>query len=109
MLVGDLQAQLAAMSPAERASQAWVAVPGAISPLVPEGTKGARRVVVVNPDYFDRDRPRTDVQLVTVRLEGIPREGPRAALRECSDVSERRLWELVNQLDWRRIAAAVQQ
>lgn len=104
ILLDQPKAQLAAMSPAERAAQAWVAV--AEQPPVPPGTQHARPLVVFNKDFFDMSRPRTDIQFMVVRLEGIPREGgkPRMDnLRYCSEVSDARLWEFVEQVNWPKV------
>ncbi len=116
-LVGPLRAQLRSLSPAERSAQAWVSNPelGLAAPGSPE----ARPLVTLNPDFFDRTRPRTKVQLVILRFEGLDLEtfpSPSGArpldvaalpLRYCSDVAGYRLWELANQLNWSALQALV--
>jgi hypothetical protein len=73
---------------------------------VPANTAEARPVVVFNPDYFDMSLPRTDIQLIVLRLEGIPLEGrkPGPQLQYCSDVSNERLWQFVEQMNWQAMA-----
>ena len=115
-LGAPVRAQLKALSPAERTSQAWVSTSDEL--LRPAGSPDARPLVVYNPDYVDRARPRTDIQFIVVRLEGLDLESglpppPRGRpfdlisrrLRYCSDVAGLRLWELAHQIDWSRIRA----
>jgi hypothetical protein len=108
LMVDSLRAQLDGMSAEERASQAWVAAPNDLNPLVPAGTNEARGVVAFNPEYLDPNRPRTDIQFIVVRLEGIPLEGVKPRIEYCGDIGDMRLWEFVNQVDWQRIADAVE-
>jgi hypothetical protein len=103
-LITPLRSQLEGMTKEEKASQAWVYTPSDINPLVPANTKGARPLVVFNPDYFDTTRPRTDIQLIAVRLRDMPLEGPSSRLIDCDNVAAARIWEFVHQVDWRKIA-----
>jgi glutathione S-transferase len=65
--LADLERELAAMSPSQRASQAWI---GGNSPslLTAAGAPQARRLVAPNPDFYDRARPATDVQALLVEF-----------------------------------------
>jgi hypothetical protein len=102
------RAELAGMTPAERASQAWTR--GAYdypSPFVPANTKGARPVVRFNPDYFDLSRPRTDIQLITVLLEEVPENLAEPPLTDWDSLGLIRLWQFVNQVDWQQLAAMI--
>jgi hypothetical protein len=77
-----LEAQLAAMSPAERARPAvvWLTgdhdgLPGTflVRPADPEAADSlTARVVVPNPDALDRTLPRTAPQIITVEMDGTP-------------------------------------
>ena len=102
-IIVALNAELAAMSPAERRSQAWrlQRVDNAAdiyrSHLVPAGTEGARALISTNPDYFDRSRPRSDWQIVTVELDWRS--------HSFSFLAVRRLFEFLETADWRRAAA----
>ena len=105
-VIDPLRSQLQALSPAERASQAWVDRPS--EPLVPAGT--GRPLVAFNPDYFDRSRPRSDIQLIVVglnfggqKLDDIP-----PPFEYATDLSRARLWEFVREVDWQQVAASVQ-
>ncbi len=100
-----LRAQRAALSPAERAEQACLA--GRVDQpataldlerrLVPATTEGARPLVAINPDFFDRTRPRADWQLITVTVNtgGLPRD----------HIGVKRLFEFRESVDWKRVAA----
>ena len=105
-VIDPLRSQLQTLNAEERASQAWVDRP--FQPLVPAGA--GRSVVVFNPDYFDRSRPRSDIQLIVVglsiggqKLDDIP-----PPFEYATDVSRARLWEFVREVDWQRVAALVQ-
>jgi hypothetical protein len=103
-----LRAELAGMTPAERASQAWAKKAFDYpSPFVPANTKDARAVVRFNPDYFDLSRPRTDIQLITVFLESVPDNLSEPPLTDWDSLGLVRLWEFVNQVDWQRLAAMI--
>ena len=60
-----LERQLQSMGAAERASAAWV---GAGYELVPAGTPRAVVLVKMNPEFYDRSRPPTDVQAILVQF-----------------------------------------
>jgi len=104
-LIAPLRDELARMTPAERASAAWYLKPAdGRSGLVPAGTPNARELVTLNVDYFDRSRPRSDIQLIVVMYNGqftpqvLPNSGTAAI----------RLDEFIQTADWKRIAAFVQ-
>jgi hypothetical protein len=70
--IAELEGKLARLSPAQRAGAVYVKLLG-VSPrdctlVVDAGTKGARRAVRLNPDFYDRKLPRTDLQLVVVNF-----------------------------------------
>ena len=102
-IIAALKAELAAMSPAERRSQAWrlrredTMADIYRSHLVAAGTEGARALISTNPDFFDRSRPRSDWQIVTVELDWRS--------HSFSFLAVRRLFEFMEATDWRRTAA----
>jgi hypothetical protein len=105
-----LRAELAGMTPEERASQAWTRKAFDYpSTFVPANTKDARPVVMFNPDYFDLSRPRTDIQLITVFLEDVPENLRKPPLTDWDSLGLIRLWEFVNQVDWQRLADMIGQ
>jgi len=64
------ESELAAMSPEQRSAQAYspsayLGTPGTPLLASPNQT-GARPLVSFNPDFFDRSRPRTDIQVLLV-------------------------------------------
>ena len=112
--VEPIRAQLKALSPGERAAQAWVSNPEL--GVVPPNSPDARPLVTYDPAYIDRTRPRMDIQFIVVRFEGVNVDNPLPAppagrsfdlvsmpLRYCSDVAGARLWELAHQLDWGKL------
>jgi hypothetical protein len=104
-IIAALRAELAALPPAERAAQAWLAplpgTPGDIyrSGLVPAGAERARALVASNPDFFDRPLPRTDWQLLTVHFSD--KVGPSTS----TFIGTVRLREFATTADWRAVAA----
>jgi hypothetical protein len=111
--VAPVRAALAAMSPAERAAQAWTRTASWENPLVKPHTSGARPLVAFNPEVIDRTRPRTDIQFIVVRLgyQNLMRLAPTppkdqpihltsTMMDYCDDVAGARMWEFFNQLDW---------
>jgi len=105
-----LRAELAAMTPAERASQAWTRKAFDYpSTFVPANTKDARPVVRFNPDYFDLSRPHTEIQLITVFLENVPENLREPPLTDWDSLGLVRLWQFVNQVDWQGIADMIGQ
>jgi hypothetical protein len=103
-----LRAELAGMTPTERASQAWTKKAFDYpSPFVPANTKDARAVVRFNPDYFDLSRPRADIQLITVFLESVPENLREPPLTDWDSLGLVRLWEFLNQVDWQQLAAMI--
>ena len=103
-----LRGLLAGMAPEERASQAWVQRAfDTPSPFVPANTPGARPVVRFNPDYYDLSRPRTDIQLMTVRLVTVPDNLVEPPLTDWDSLGLIRLWQFVHQVDWQQLAAMI--
>jgi hypothetical protein len=106
-----VQAELDALTPTARASQAWFLEPESPleSGLAEANTPDARPLVVVNPDFLDRTAPRSAVQIVTIRLNwGTYFDETTRSLDTIGDddhVSVRRLWQLLNQADWTKISA----
>lgn len=104
LLIDPLRAQLQAMSATERASQAWLNNRmGNGDILVPANSDDGRPLVALNPDYFDLARPRTDIQLIVLRLEGIPLQGRKPGYANCSDLGSDRLVQLVREVNWARV------
>jgi hypothetical protein len=102
--IDALQRELAAMTPAERRSQAWR---GRIdekkiganffSQLVPAGSAEAGPLVTLNPEFFDKSKPRSAVQLITIHMywEGY----------SASHIGVIRLNEMLATTNWAKIAA----
>ncbi|MGH7682567.1 MAG: hypothetical protein ACRENN_11355, partial [Candidatus Eiseniibacteriota bacterium] len=66
-----LSAQLAAMSPSERAAPAWVKSAGETFDLVSPETQGAVRLVALNPDFFRAKGSRVAVRGIVVRFDWV--------------------------------------
>ncbi len=103
-LIASLRATLAAMPAAERQAQAWIRFRAPqegeyYRPLVPAGTAEASPLVAFNPAFFDRSLPRTEWQLLTVRLLSDGR------YRSPTFIGGIRLRQLVEGTDWAAVAA----
>jgi hypothetical protein len=96
-----LRAELARLTPPERASQAWYAPgpgpgkSGLVTPTDPQ----AGALVALNPDFFDRSRPRTDFQIICVEVSSEPE----FQLNK-DEVPFWRLEEFLTTTDWQRVA-----
>lgn len=72
--IAKLEQELASLSPADRAGPTYFAttrVPGrdaGCDPFSSASDKNARRIIIENPDFYDRTRPPSDVQVVFVNL-----------------------------------------
>jgi len=107
-LLDPLRAELRRMSAAERASQAWVNnTMGNGDILVPAHSSDGRPLVALNPGYFDLTRPRTDIQLIVLRLEGIPPAERKPGYANCSDLGSDRLVQFVGEVNWARVMQLV--
>jgi hypothetical protein len=75
--VSDLQARLDALSPRERAAQAYVYMGTdgkfPVGAVVPSDTPNAVAIVYPNPDFFDRSLPPWEAQAICVTLGAGPR------------------------------------
>ena len=81
--IADLEQQLAAMGPAERARQAYVTGGGsALNVLADPSAAGARALVTPNPSYFDTEHDPTSFQLVTVRMSNVADHPPETTIIE---------------------------
>jgi hypothetical protein len=75
--IAKLEQELASMSPADRSGPTYLAttrVPGrdaACDPFSSASDKNARRIIIENPDFYDRTRPPSDIQVVFVNLAGF--------------------------------------
>ncbi len=114
--VAPVREALAAMSPEERASQAWVESRSGDVPLVPAHSGKARPLVAFNPGLVDPTRPRGKIQFLVLTLEEMDLDHPLPPVasgqrfdfvaqppRWCVDVARGRMWELLHQLDWSRL------
>jgi hypothetical protein len=63
--------------------------------------------VAVNPDSFDRPHPPSDISLAVIRMECIQEAGAAPPLTNAEAVDKARLWELVNEVNWQRVAAFI--
>lgn len=66
--IRKLRAELNAMSPSERRSQAHWSESGTMntSGLTPPGHPGSNPVARINPQIMDNTKPKTDIQLITI-------------------------------------------
>jgi len=65
----------------------------------------AVELVTTNPDFFDRSRPRTDFQVISVDIEYGPPVGADHAHLGQEDLPDWRLYEFLTTTDWQRVAA----
>jgi hypothetical protein len=101
--LANLQAELAAMSPDERASQAWFhrnADAQIGSDLVPAGQEEARPLIAYNPEFFDPALPPTAWQIMTVRFSWALHEHSATMMH----VGFARLHQFAYDTDWSRTA-----
>ncbi len=96
-----LEAELAAMSPAERAGPTYFAmgrVPGrdrACDPFSSASDKTARRIIIENPEFFDSKRPPTAIQVVFVNFYGFNQ----------TTADRAQVDRIAKRLDWSALAA----
>ena len=98
----NLQAELAAMSPAERASQAWFqrnADALIMSDLVPAYRENATPLVAYNPNYFDPALPPAAWQIMTVKFAWANHEHSATI----GHVGFARLHQFAYDTDWSRL------
>ena len=107
-VIEPLRAELARMTPAERASPAWYDklpegpdASGLVAPHAPRAVE----LVTTNPDFFDRSRPRTDFQVISVDIEYDPTVGADHANLSQDDLPDWRMYEFLTTTDWQRVAA----
>jgi hypothetical protein len=100
--VAKLEKELAAMSPAERAGPTYVSMlpaPGrdrGCDPFASATDKGATRIIMENPDFYDPKRPITDIQLVLVNFGTFNTRLP---------IDKAQLERVADRLDWAALAA----
>ena len=93
----ELRSELAGMTPEVSAQPAWYRKPeDSGSGLVPPGTSQAERLVALNPVYFLRSRPATDLQLISVRFY--------FGATSTQNIGNQKLQEFLTTADWKRIA-----
>jgi hypothetical protein len=96
------------MTPAERASTAWydglTEGPDASGLVAPDAPR-AEELVAANPDFFDRSRPRSDLQLISVSVEYGPSVGADHANLTQDDLPDWRMYEFLTTTDWQSVAA----
>jgi hypothetical protein len=104
------RAELNSLTPAERASQAWVSHLDDFvsSGLVPANTPKALPLWAVNPDFFGPPRPRTDFRVITVEvLSEVTPVCISKKAEETDDTTTRHAWrmyEFMTTTDWQRVA-----
>jgi hypothetical protein len=66
--LNSYQAELASLSPQQRTAQSWYSWHRQYGEnlLTNPSARDARPLVSFNPDFFDRSRPRTDIQVLIV-------------------------------------------
>jgi hypothetical protein len=108
VVLEHLRAELARMTPAERASPAWYDSLGEgpdASGLVAPDAPRAVELVTTNPDFYDRSRSRTDFQVISVDIEYDPSVGADHANLRQDDLPDWRMYEFLTTTDWQRVAA----
>ena len=104
--VKPLRAELARMTPAERASPAWYDKesegPDASGLVAPDAPR-AEELVTTNPDFFDRSLPLSDMQVISVYIWYHPAVGPDHANLRQEDLINWRLYEFLTTTDWQHI------
>jgi hypothetical protein len=72
--VRKLKAEMNAMSPLERKSQAWWSNSenSNVSGLTPAGSNASRPLVRISKNLIDRNRPPSDIQLIVIERPPIP-------------------------------------
>ena len=107
-IVEPLRAELARMTPAERASPAWYDKesegPDASGLVAPDAPR-AEELVTTNPDFFDRSLPLSDLQVISVDIRYHPAVGPDHANLRQEDLINWRLYEFLTTTDWQRVVA----
>lgn len=101
-----LEAELAGMSPAERASQAYV---GGTHPVLPAGLSpandpGAQALVAPNPAFFDLTRPRTSFQMAILDTYPLNLLSP----GHPDGFIYGKLLEAFKEVDWKRLVNLLQ-
>jgi hypothetical protein len=97
--IAALEAELDALSPAERTSQAWVRISGRSSEsfLTPPNAPGARPLMAVNHDYIDPTLPPEQIQIVVVilrnRADHLPESHVITQVRR--QLEWNRIWEII--------------
>jgi hypothetical protein len=101
-----LEAELAGMSPAERASQAYVGGSPATRAawLSPANDRGAQALVATNPAFFDLTRPRTSFQMAI--LDTYPKNLLTPGRPDGFIYSK--LLEAFKEVDWKRLVSLLQ-
>jgi len=110
MLPGEylkaLKAELASLTPQERASQAYLGdwkTGLRASGLVESNEAEARPVVSVNPEFFNKSLPRAAFQSIVVIGLGSAEEARRHSKKP--DPAQLRILELKDALDWNKVLA----
>ena len=80
--VGKIEAELAGMSPAERAPPAYVAGLGSseVSLLSSPGAPGSRPLGAANLEYFDQTASPGELQLLVVQMASVAAHAPERTL-----------------------------
>lgn len=115
----SIQAEIAAcekfllnMNSQARASQAWIAgvTEGNPAGLVPAESSDAQPAVILNPDYFDPAR-RAEIQIVLVDFRwgafNPETDSSFENIQPVENVGDYRLKQLIQQVDWKQLAAVV--
>jgi hypothetical protein len=102
------KAVLAAMSPSQRAAQAWYLRNEDLREpdLAPPGSEDARALVVVNTEWFDPSLPKSAIQLISVTFDYGPSFDPKDPKPgDDGSVEALRLWEMKRTIDWKSISS----
>ncbi len=99
--IAELEAELAAMGPARRASQAWVGGRGysEITLLNAPDAPGARPVAAANKDYIDPTLPPQQMQIIIVALKNRADHLPENYI----------MTQVRRQLEWKKIWNIIEQ
>ncbi|MBI4455423.1 MAG: hypothetical protein HY644_05935 [Acidobacteria bacterium] len=104
--IAELEAELDRMSPAERASPAYVGGKSASRStwLSPADDQGAQALVATNPAFFDLTRPRTSFQMAILNTYPKNLLSPGRP----NGFIWRKLLDAFKEVDWKRVAGLLQ-
>jgi hypothetical protein len=104
--IAALESELTGLPASDRAAPSYVGGSprsARSSGLGSASDRGARALVVANPEFFDVTRPKTSLQMAALRTYR-----PEVLLREPAYYIGKRLREAITTVDWKKIAGLLQ-